>query len=178
MSTKYVIAVVGNDRPGLVELLASAVADHQGSWLESRMSVLAGQFAGVALVQVPDEQAAALEKKLHDLSDETLRLTLAKAGAREPARPHRTACLELVGHDRPGIVQEITRVLREKGVNIDDIVTERMSGAMSGGHLFRAVVELQIPDTIELDRLRDDLEGLANELMVDIHVRELLDEGA
>lgn len=173
MSTQYVIAVIGDDRPGLVELLASAVAEHQGSWLESRMSVLAGQFSGVALVQVPDERADALEKTLHELGDERLRLTLVRAGARKPPRPHHTARLEVVGHDRPGIVQEITRVLRDKGINIDNLVTERMSGAMSGGHLFHAVADLQVPESIETEGLRNDLEGLANELMVDIHVEEV-----
>jgi glycine cleavage system regulatory protein len=85
-------------------------------------------------------------------------------------------CLELTGHDRAGLVREITRVLRDREVNIDDLVTERMSGAMSGGALFRAVAELQVPDDLPLEQLREDIEALANELMVDIHVRELVDE--
>ena len=43
-----VITIIGIDRPGLVESVAVAVADHGGSWVESRMSRLAGQFAGRA----------------------------------------------------------------------------------------------------------------------------------
>jgi glycine cleavage system regulatory protein len=181
MSAQYVIAVVGDDRPGLVELLASAVADHGGSWLESRMSVLAGQFSGVVLVRVPDDQTAALEAKLKAMADDSLHLALARAGrGRRASRPapqrHHLVYLELTGQDRSGIVQEISRVLSERGINIDDLVTERMSGAMSGGSLFRAMAELKVPEAIELDQLRDDLESLGNEMMVDIHVRELREE--
>ncbi len=176
MSAQYVIAVVGDDRPGLVEQLASTVAEHGGSWLESRMSVLAGQFSGVALVQVPDEQAAKLEARLQAMADDSLHLALARAGGRRAVTPHHPVYLELTGQDRPGIVQEITRVLRARDINIDDLVTERMSGAMSGGQLFHAVAELQVPNGIELETLRDDLEALGNELMVDIQVRELRDE--
>lgn len=182
MSAQYVIAVVGDDRPGLVDLLASAVADHGGSWLESRMSVLAGQFSGVVLVRVPDAQASALEAKLKEMADDSLHLALARAGRRKaaerPAAPARNhlVYLELTGQDRAGIVQEISRVLSDRGINIDDLVTERMSGAMSGGSLFRAMAELKVPESIELEQLRDDLESLGNEMMVDIHVRELREE--
>jgi glycine cleavage system regulatory protein len=177
MSTRYVIAVVGDDRPGLVEKLSTVVAEEGGSWMESRLSVLAGQFAGVALVRVADEKAEAVERRLQELADDRLQISLRRAEpTAEPRRPHHAVCLELTGQDRPGIVREITRVLRDRNVNIDDLVTERMSGAMSGGALFRAVAELQVPNDLPLERLRDDLEELGNELMVDIHVRELADE--
>src|SRR4051812_3506563 len=44
MQIPLVMTIIGPDRPGLVELLASLVAEHGGNWLESRMSHLAGQF--------------------------------------------------------------------------------------------------------------------------------------
>ena len=53
MTTSLVFTVIGPDRPGLVGHLAATVADHDGSWLESRMAVLAGQFAGAVLGNVP-----------------------------------------------------------------------------------------------------------------------------
>ena len=47
--------VIGRDRPGLVQRLASLVADHGGNWLESRMSRLGGEFAGILRLTVPLE---------------------------------------------------------------------------------------------------------------------------
>ncbi|NCF90353.1 MAG: glycine cleavage system protein R, partial [Verrucomicrobiaceae bacterium] len=53
MDTESVIlTVIGADKPGLVERLATIVADHHGNWLESRMARLAGQFAGILQVEV------------------------------------------------------------------------------------------------------------------------------
>jgi len=183
MTTEFVITAMGPDRPGLVERLAATVAEHGGNWLDSRMSVLAGQFAGVTRVSVADARARELETALHALDDGELRISVSRLAEPAPAtaaapgaEPTHAAYLELMGHDRPGIVQEIARVLHERGVNIEDLVTERISGAMTGGTLFKAAAELHVPESVALETLRRDLEELANELMVEIRVRELTEE--
>jgi glycine cleavage system regulatory protein len=43
---------------------------------------------------------------------------------------------------------------------------------MSGERLFTAHARIAVPDTVVLDELRDKLEDLANELMVDIELDE------
>ncbi len=52
MLSTLVMTIIGADRPGLVDLVASCVADHKGNWLESRMCRLGGQFAGLARAEV------------------------------------------------------------------------------------------------------------------------------
>ena len=76
--------------------------------------------------------------------------------------------LELVGNDRPGIVRDISRALADSGVSIDELHTEIVSGAMSGGNLFQVQALLQVPVGLATGELRRMLEALANELMVDI----------
>jgi glycine cleavage system regulatory protein len=49
-----ILTVVGPDRPGLVHTLSEAVATRGGSWLESWTARLAGQFAGIVLVEAPE----------------------------------------------------------------------------------------------------------------------------
>ncbi len=49
MATYLVLTIIGEDRPGIVELLAKIISDHSGNWLESSMSQLAGKFAGVEI---------------------------------------------------------------------------------------------------------------------------------
>src|SRR3954470_10320156 len=58
--SSLILTVIGSDRPGLVRTLAEAVAAHGGSWLESRMARLAGQFAGIVRVEAPDSLLADL----------------------------------------------------------------------------------------------------------------------
>ena len=67
MQHSLVMTVIGDDRPGLVDSVASIVAEHGGNWLASRMSRLGGQFAGIVQVDVPAANAQSLTDALKSL---------------------------------------------------------------------------------------------------------------
>ena len=46
MSLSLVLTVIGDDRPGLVEQIATAISENKGNWLESSMSNLAENLPG------------------------------------------------------------------------------------------------------------------------------------
>ena len=79
MSVSLVLTLIGEDKPGLVELLSQTVADHDGNWLESRMSRMAGRFAGILRAKVPDARAEALITALAALEAHGLRVDFARA---------------------------------------------------------------------------------------------------
>src|SRR6185437_9456716 len=112
MQHSLVMTVIGNDRPGLVDSVASIVAEHGGNWLESRMSRLAGQFAGIVHVEVPAENELALTKALKTLDARGLTVVV-HSGQRKAAAGRQTSVLEIVGQDRPGIVRQISHTLAE-----------------------------------------------------------------
>lgn len=64
MKKQLVFTVLSKDHPGIVSRLAEVVAEHQASWMDSRMSQLAGQFAGVILVEGEDSDIVGLEQAL------------------------------------------------------------------------------------------------------------------
>ena len=70
--TDLVLTMLGPDRPGLVELVAGVIAAHGGNWLESRMSRLGGQFAGILRVEVPTEREKELIAALEALASRGL----------------------------------------------------------------------------------------------------------
>lgn len=166
----FVLTAIGDDRTGLVNALADVVADHGGNWERSQMAELAGKFAGIVLVTVPDARADELVASLDSL-DGVLEVQ-AHLGADEPP-PARRVSLELMGSDRPGIVREITAVLARHGVSIDQLTTGTREAPMAGGMLFEATAVLEVPSDETATSLRDALEAVANELMVDIDVEEL-----
>jgi glycine cleavage system regulatory protein len=174
VSTSLVLTVIGPDRPGLVESLSQVVASHQGSWLESRMARLAGQFAGILRTSVPEEQVDALTQALQSLEPAGLRVAVARSQPTPIASDVRELRLEIIGSDRPGIVHEISEALADRNINVDELRTEIMSAPMSGELLFLANAELQVPVDLSLDLLRKDLEALAHELMVDVDLDEPL----
>ncbi|MDX6767166.1 MAG: ACT domain-containing protein [Candidatus Methylacidiphilales bacterium] len=167
MAIPLIMTVLGPDRPGLVDVVASAVAEHGGNWLDSRMCHLGGHFAGIVRVEVPGEREHALRQQIQSLSMRGLQVTVARDEAAGAAGPRRTMVLDLVGNDRPGIVQQISHILAVHGVNVEELHTERTSAPWSGEPLFEARLRIEIPESCELPKLRADLEKIAAELMVD-----------
>ncbi len=174
MSVSLVLTVISPDRPGLIEALSESVASHQGSWVESRMARLDGQFAGILRVRVPENRVEALSLDLRALEPRGMWVVIARSEAISVDPDARLLRLELLGSDRPGIIREISAALASRGINVDELRTEVVSAPMSGELLFRASAELWVPPTLDLERLRKDLEALAHELMVDIDLDEAI----
>jgi glycine cleavage system regulatory protein len=167
-----VLTLIGPDRPGLVEAVADPIAAHGGNWLECRMAHLAGQFAGILRVEVPDAKAAALAEALRRLEGLGLRVTVEVSPAASAPPARRTLVVDLVGLDRPGIVREISRVLAERDVNIEDLVTDRTPAPMSAEMLFRWRARVNVPGGLDSGALRTRLEKLAQDLMVQVTLEE------
>ena len=174
MARALVLTVIGEDRPGLVEALAELITTHDGSWDESRMARLAGHFAGVVQIHLPDDRADALIAALPQLEARGLSASVVDSDWSLAAVDHRQSIrLELVGQDRPGIVREISSALAALGVNVQDLRTVVESAPMSGEALFRAEAELAPPENVALESIRSALENLADELMVDIQLEAI-----
>ena len=166
--TSLVLTILGQDRPGLVDSIAQTVAEHSGNWVESRMARLAGQFAGILRVEVDAEQAEALISAISLLSEGGLKSTVLADAAEPDASQKPAVQLSLVGQDRPGIVREISRVLATLGVNVEELHTETLRAATTGQTLFQAEAELRLPEGVSTEALREALEAVAADLMVDL----------
>ncbi len=163
-----VLTVIGVDRPGLVESLAKVVADHEGNWLESRMAHLAGQFAGILHLDVEPAQEESLISALRHLDELGMHVVVQTSREKSAAPAVTPVVLELIGNDRTGIVHEITQELRRAGVNVEEFDTECVNAPMSGHRLFQVHAKLHLPPDLTLAALRERLERIAHDLMVDI----------
>lgn len=173
MQVPLVMTVIGRDRTGLVESVARIVAEHGGNWLESRMCRLGGEFAGILRIHVPREKESALVLALQGLQAQGLSVVVRPDPAGPTSAARRLASIEIVGHDRPGIVRQISAALARQGVNVEELETECVSAPMSGEMLFKAVAKLQLPETCVVDGLRKELEKLAGDLMVEVAIQEV-----
>jgi glycine cleavage system regulatory protein len=173
MHRSLVMTVIGRDRPGLVESVAGLVAECGGNWLESRMSRLGGQFAGILRVEVPAEKEQLLLEALKRLEAQGLKVVAHSDPPKPPAAKRPLSLLEIVGQDRPGIVRQISHALAGFGVNVEELHTECASAAMSGETLFKARAKLSIPESCDVAGLRRQLEKIAADLIVDISLENL-----
>ncbi len=166
-----VLTVIGDDRAGLVDALAGPIARHGGNWDRSHMARLAGKFAGIVVVSVPDARTADLTAELDTLTAQgLLDVTVAIAANDGPAEPDGILHLHLIGQDRPGIIREIAGALAQRDVSIDELETSAASAPMSGEWLFEATATLRVPADADPADLRSALEAIASELMVDLDV--------
>jgi len=167
MPVSLIMTVLGPDRPGLVRALADAVREHEGSWLESRMTRLAGQFAGVVRVECPPQKADTLAAALAALT--TLGLTVQTVREDAAPAPHRvTMHVEVTGNDRPGIVSDLTAAIAGAGGNVEELVTGLESAPMSGHPLFRASGVVSLPSEADTTALVAAIERLSGDLTVDV----------
>ena len=167
MRTSLVLTVIGADRPGIVEQLSDQVLAAGANWEESRMARLAGKFAGLLRVNVDTAQADRLARGLRALSSSDLTVVVEHSVDVNAGR-FVSLTLEIIGSDRPGIVHDISGVLAQEGINIEELETEITSAAMSGEMIFRARARVRLPEGRNVGEIREILEALADNLMVDI----------
>jgi glycine cleavage system regulatory protein len=167
----FILTAIGDDRPGLVSALSAPISEHGASWERSQMSHLAGKFAGIVLVSVADSRLDGLVADLTALESEGLQVAIERTGEADEA-PSQRLSLELLGADHPGIVAEISASLAERHVSIEELSTDVRDAPMAGGTLFEAHAVLNAPPTANTDDLRTMLEGLADELMVEIRLSD------
>ena len=162
-----VLTFIADDKPGLVNLLSKTISDHGGNWLESSLSHLGGKFTGILIVQAPEANIEPLKLALALLGKDGIRIFAEDSNTLSETETQRVK-LDLIGHDKPGIVREISAALAGYQINVVKLATEVAPGSMSSELMFKAQGELEVPVSADLDEIQDALEAIAGDLMVDI----------
>lgn len=165
MTTSLVMTLLGPDQPGLVEMVSTAVAEHDGNWLESRMSRLSGQFAGILRIECPSTMADALAARLRDLSSEGIAVQVIVESTVEPD-PRVEVTIDVVGNDRPGIVRCLAAAVAAAGGNVEELATRLESAPMAGHPLFHATGRVSLQADANPASLATAIEDLGEDLSV------------
>lgn len=167
--TQLVLTVVGDDRVGLVTALAQKVADAGANWEQSELAELAGAFAGIVLVSVPDDRFDEFVASLESFEG-MLKVTVHSSAPTPATRSTHTLGFTVLGNDRPGIVRDLTSTISAHALSIDAFHSRTREAPMAGGTLFEASVEVSVPDGVDATDIRTALEDLAGEIQVDLTI--------
>lgn len=166
--SELVITAVGPDRKGLVGEFTGHVHAAGCNLANSRMVNLQGHFALIVLVQ---GDAAALERARAALNKAAPSLGFSITYSEQPSAaaeggiPFR---LKTYSMDQPGIVHNVTRLLHEQGVNVEELETTLDSAPFMGTPVFTMEALLSVPRNVSVKALRRSLEELGDAQNCDI----------
>ena len=171
---RVVVSAFGPDRPGIVAAVTGVLVEHRANLADTAMTNLAGQFAMVLVVEVPeDEHAEALEAALVERTS-ALGLTavvrpLPDGGATGDVVQGSSWAVSVYGADRPGIVHRVATLLADHGANVVDLSTRTVGAA--GALAYVMLLEVTVPSEADVDGLSAALQRLGDDLGVEIHLR-------
>lgn len=165
------VTVVGDDRPGIVADVTSALAGLRGNLEDSTMTLLRGHFAMVVLVRTAADPSVVEQALTPVTADGGLVVTARRLSEPTPTSGSEADhVLHVHGADRPGIVAAITRVVADHDVNIVDL------GTRLGDGLYVLVAQLCVPDGTDTGRLRQELQAVAGDLGVEVRLSPVDDD--
>jgi len=173
MLNDLILTIISDDKPGVIDAVASTVREHEGNWLESRLTQLAGKFAGVVRIQIEGERAQALSTGLRQLRETGINIILESCDADSEGEIGTEAGFHAVGPDTPGIVQELTHTFSTRHINVIELSTKYSSMPYSGEPLFEAEGKINVPKDVQIHDIQEQLEEIANLLAIDISLEVL-----
>lgn len=175
MQRWFILSAIGRDRPGLVAELARLVLDSDANVEDSRMTILGTDFAVILLCSSgatdAGDRLAVGAKQLERDHGLTILLRHLEGGGR-PAIPSADTHLFRVvasGEDKAGIVAGICGILADQGVNIVDLSTRSQPGPGGSPH-YQMTIVVEVPSSLDEDRLRTALEAEGDRLVVDVEL--------
>jgi len=174
MKTYFILSAMGKGRPGIVADVSEVIYECGGNVEDSSMSLLRNHFALLLLFSTEREEVnQKLSFALKRLGGEKNLTVFYSPITFEEAYPkikEETDRFKITtsGVDHAGIVFKVCRLLADRKVNIIDMETHRVLSAESGTPLFEMDMEVEVPRSISEQGLREDIHGLANELMIDL----------
>ena len=168
MESLLVITALGEDKSGIVDKLSETVMSCNCNIIDSRMSVLGGEFAVILMVAGKWSELSKLEGAFDTVS-EPLGLTIVckRTEVSKPSTDLMPYSIEVISIDQPGIVHELARFFSSRKINIQELDTTQYPAAHSGTPMFALHLTANIPANQPIVALRDEFLDYCESLNMD-----------
>ena len=171
MNDYLVISALGTDKPGIINALSKQAVAHQCNILDTRMTVLGGEFSLMMLVTGTRDNIAALEPALEETAKDLdltvmLKHTTPKSG-QDRNIPY---SVEVVALDNPGIVHEIAGFFGKKSINIEEMHTGTYAAPHTGTQMFSLELTVNVPSGLSLSKLKEEFVSFCDDKNLDASI--------
>lgn len=166
MNTQLTITIAGQDHPQLINQLAAKTHELGGKWLISKIHRLDNQIVGIIKVDIPNETAAQLKLEFSRLTE--LNARIIDVPLPMPLGKLEPLTLKVESSDRPGIVNDITKILDDIGVDIINIENHRVGVPDLGQTLFFAELMVNVPSEINVEQLLEAVQQVEEGMRVNV----------
>ena len=167
MSAKiWSFSAVGRDRPGIVAAISKLLFEHDCNLSDSSMTILAGQFAVVQILELGQKtDTDKLASAIDSLGEEWhLQVKVGPVDEDTEAFQHSGASLlvSVYGSDQAGITWKVADCLAKNGYNVTDLSTKKIDGSAP---VYILLLEVEAtPDSAPESELSQSLQKLGKEL--------------
>lgn len=171
MQEYLVISALGEDKPGIINALSKIATQNRCNILDTRMTVLGGEFALMMMVSGQPDAIASAETALKTAADGLgLTTILKRTQPRKTSVSSRPYRVEVVAIDHPGIVAEIAGFFSSRDMNIEEMETGAYAAAHTGTPMFSLEMTVNIPGTVAIAGLKDAFIAFCDERNLDVTI--------
>ncbi len=132
------------------------------------MAVLGSEFAAVMLVTGYWNAIAKLESALPRVADSLgLHISSTRTEARQDTRGLIPYAVEVIAPENAEVVHEVSSFFATRGINIEDVYTNRYPAPQTGAAMFALHLTLGIPSDLSIATIRGEFMDFCDELNLD-----------
>jgi len=173
MTAYLILTAIGADRSGLVDDISGRLYERHLNIENSRLAVLAGEFAIIMVASGSEEDIEDLVRNQKELFKHVgVHIEVKKTDFPGEAPPKPALLFQLIasGMDHPNIVHEISSILRSYKVNLESLETSVSPAPVSGAPVFSMDAMVSVPGEVRIRRLKNELIELGDEMNMDIEL--------
>jgi glycine cleavage system regulatory protein len=164
MNVQIMVTVSGSHQTDLVKFLSQKTHALGGKWLNSKISHIDDYFAGLLKIEI---KSAHVEKLIADFKSLAIVVEAVVLDAADQQKLTHLA-LHIDAKDRPGLVHDISQVLSENGIKVENLECHRLGLADISGTIFTSKFKIAVADNFNKEQLIRSLQDIAGDLVIDL----------
>ncbi|GAL08469.1 ACT domain-containing protein [Photobacterium aphoticum] len=172
MEHYLVVTAVGTDRPGISDEITRLVTHCDCNIVDSRLAIFGREFTLIMLLSGTTNAITRVESTLPLKAQEHDLLTMMKRTSKHEFRyfPY-TAEFHIEADDSPGLIEQFTRFLATRGIDIGSLSAHTHESKEPGiPNKFMLQISTNLPEGCNLMTLQEEFESLCQNLTVNGNV--------